>query len=159
MPNQDNIINALMGDARQAQPSPSLADVVKNFLAAPRMQRIPTLPQPIDHASMSDMGNSANYRPLNLPNLLSSGAVRVTQPGDGRGGFDANDHPWDYSIVTHYNDLHGGTGKWPSKPSAHDLAAQQINQPGPLYNGKYNQILWSARQKGMIDNDIFLPQK
>ena len=42
MPDQDNIINALAGKPEEA---PSLANGVRNFFTAPRMQQIPQLPQ------------------------------------------------------------------------------------------------------------------
>lgn len=111
-----------------------------------------------DHAAMSDMGSSMQYAPLNLENLLRAGAVRVTHPGDGKGGYEQSTDPDAYSIVSHYNDQHsnGMTQQWPDKPESYSAAADAINKPGPLYDGKYQQILWSAQQKGLPESEIFL---
>jgi len=87
--------------------------------------------------------------------------VRITQPGDGRGGYEVTPEPWNYSLVTAYNDQSPDsyTRNWPSKPEAYEDAAQSINKPGALYDGKYRQILWSAQQAGLSPEDVFLRKK
>jgi hypothetical protein len=100
------------------------------------------------------------YPPLNAENLIKSGAMRVTQPGNGRdGGFDASDDPELYSLVSHANDTHPDsyTRAWPDKPSSYENAAGLLNKPGTLYAGKYRQLVWSAQQRGMPARDIYLP--
>ena len=112
-----------------------------------------------DTAGFDDLRQEMKYRPLNLLSLLDAGAVRITQPGNGKdGGFEASDDPNSWSLVTLFNDMHPAapTKAWPDKPEAHQSAIDAINKPGPLYDGKYRQILWSAYQKGLTDDDIFL---
>ncbi len=105
---------------------------------------------------MGMMSKDIAYRPLNFDRLLKSGAIRVTQPGNGRdGGFIDTSDPEDWSLVTKYNDMHGATQGWPDKAASYDSARSAINQPGPMYDGKYNQILWSAQNLGLKDEDIF----
>ena len=73
MPDQDNIINALMDDAQQ----PTLADVVKNFLGAPRMQQFPTLQRTPGEGSaplgefVKSFGSSSPREPNFIDNALS----------------------------------------------------------------------------------------
>lgn len=103
-----------------------------------------------------------SYRPLNFESLVRSGAARITQPGNGRdGGFDASDDPEQWSLVTHANDTHPDsvTRAWPDKPSAYGSAFGLLNNPGALYDGKYRQLVWSAKQLGMADRDIYMPSE
>ncbi|NBQ52347.1 MAG: hypothetical protein EBU49_02030, partial [Proteobacteria bacterium] len=100
------------------------------------------------------------YPPLNAENLIKSGAMRVTQPGNGRdGGFDESDDPEMWSLVSYANDTDPDsyTKAWPDKPSSYESASRSLNEPGPLYTGKYRQLVWSAKQRGMPDRDIYLP--
>jgi hypothetical protein len=110
--------------------------------------------QPSLEQQMSDPGSDMPRAALDARALLNSGAIRVTHPGDGQGGFSQTSDPADFSIVTHYNDLAGDTAHWPNKPESYDAAVAALNNahapgPGPLYNGKYNQILWSAQRLGI----------
>jgi hypothetical protein len=91
------------------------------------------------------------YRPLNVKRLIDAGAIRVTDPSG-----DASDKGW--SLVTSWNDRYPGssTPKWADRPSAYASAMQALNQPGPLYDGKYRQVLWSAMQAGLRPEDVFL---
>jgi len=103
---------------------------------------------------------AGTYPPLNFENLIKSGAMRVTQPGNGRdGGFDASDDPDLWSLVSHANDTaqDSPTRAWPDKPSSYESASRSLNEPGPLYDGKYRQLVWSAQQRGMPARDMYLP--
>jgi hypothetical protein len=100
------------------------------------------------------------YPPLNAENLIKAGAMRVTQPGNGRdGGFDQSDDPELYSLVSYANDTHPDSYSraWPDKPSSYESASRSLNEPGALYDGKYRQLVWSAQQRGMPARDMYLP--
>lgn len=101
------------------------------------------------------------YPPLNFENLIKSGAARITQPGDGRGGHTASDDPEQWSLVSHANDTSPDsvTRSWPDKSASYENAARVLNEPGALYDGKYRQLVWSARQRGMTDKDIYVPSE
>ena len=102
-----------------------------------------------------------SYRPLNFESLVRSGAARITQPGDGRGGHTASDDPEQWSLVSHANDTSPDsvTRSWPDKSASYENAARVLNEPGALYDGKYRQLVWSARQRGMTDKDIYVPSE
>lgn len=110
---------------------------------------------------MSDMGNNVQQMPLDYEALLKSGAMRITQPGDGKGGFETNNNPNHYSIVSAYNDAQPDTitKAWPNKPESYETALRDLreNSTGPLYDGKYRQMLWSAQQKGLTN--YFMPDR
>jgi hypothetical protein len=111
--------------------------------------------------SFSDSAQRQEYLPLDVRKLIDAGVVRITQPGDGQGGYKVTPEPWNYSVVTAYNDQspNSYTRNWPSKPEAYEDAATSINEPGALYDGKYRQILWSAQQAGLSPKDVFLRKK
>ena len=104
---------------------------------------------------MGDLGNSIQQMPLDYEKLLRAGALRITQPGDGKGGFEVNSDPESYSIVSAYNDMSPNsiTTQWPDKPESYAAALRDLreNSMGPLYDGKYRQMLWSAQRKGVSD--------
>ena len=104
-----------------------------------------------------DIGHDMPKKPLNVPKLISAGALRITYPGDGKGGYDPTDAVHDYSIVSKINDESDGmTRQWPNKPMSYDYAAQSINKNlSQLPNGKYQQIIDSARQLKLSDEDIY----
>lgn len=110
-------------------------------------------------ALMSDRGNSIQQMPIDYEALLRAGALRITQPGDGKGGFIASNDPEQFSIVSAYNDAgeNSVTRNWPDKPESYATALRDLreNSAGPLYDGKYRQMLWSAQQKGL--SNYFLP--
>jgi hypothetical protein len=98
--------------------------------------------------------------------LIQKGAIFVTYPhGDDGWETDAK-LDWQLSLLSLYNVLQGG---WPSeakkylKPQSYKRAEQQINSSAPnlgsdklVYDGKYNQILWSIKKLGIPDNVAFL---
>ena len=106
---------------------------------------------------------------LNVPALIKAGAILVTHPHSEQGWETDNKEDWAFSLLSLYNVLQGG---WPSeakkylKPQSYKRAEQQINSSAPnlgsdklVYDGKYNQILWSIKKLGIPDNVAFLDQQ
>lgn len=91
-------------------------------------------------------------RPLNMQNLYDLGAFRLAQ-------WQGN--PGTMSMVSFFNDAapDSATTAWPNVPR--EQAQQVLSSMGewPLYTGKYNQLVDSARRLGILDQDIFLPQQ
>lgn len=96
---------------------------------------------------------------LNVPLLIQRGAIFVTFP-HGEQGWETDDNEaWSYSLITLYNVMGGG---WPAeakkylKPISYKHAENSINSSKPnlgsdelVYDGKYNQILWSIKKLGL----------
>jgi hypothetical protein len=101
-------------------------------------------------------------RPLNLSNLITHGAVRITYAGNGKGGWINTSDPESFSVVTLMNDVskNSPTPSWPNKPLSYQIALKLMNAPlrkdHLLYDGKWRQILWSANALGMAPSEIFL---
>lgn len=104
---------------------------------------------------------SKQRRKLNVPALIDKGAIYITEP-HGEEGWEPNSYG--FSLITYYNVWQGG---WASeaeehlKPSEYDKAAKLINAPVTgsnhlVYDGKYNQILWSIKKLNIPDNIAFL---
>jgi GNAT superfamily N-acetyltransferase len=105
-------------------------------------------------------------RRLNVPALIKAGALFVTYPHGEQGwGIDKKED-WAYSLISLYNVMQGG---WPAeakkyiKPASYKHAEQSINSSKPnlgsndlVYDGKYNQILWSIEKLKLPDNVAFL---
>jgi len=113
----------------------------------------------------ANTGFQIKRRKLNVPALIKAGAILVTYP-HGEQGWETNNEAWAYSLLSLYNVMQGG---WPSeaknylKPASYKKAEQQINSSAPnlgsdqlVYDGKYNQILWSIKKLGIPDNVAFL---
>ena len=109
---------------------------------------------------------NVDRRKLNVPALIKAGAILVTHPHGEQGWETDNKEDWAFSLLSLYNVLQGG---WPSeakkyiKPQSYKRAEQQINSSAPnlgsdklVYDGKYNQILWSIKKLGIPDNVAFL---
>ena len=105
-------------------------------------------------------------RKLNVPALIEAGAILITYPHGEQGWETDDERDWSFSLITLYNVLKGG---WTSeakkylKPKSYKQAEQQINASAPnlgsdqlVYDGKYNQILWSIKKLGIPDNVAFL---
>jgi len=105
-------------------------------------------------------------RKLNVPALINAGAILVTYPHTKQGWDTDHKEDWSYSLISLYNVLQGG---WPSeakqyiKPESYKKAEQQINSSAPnlgsdqlIYDGKYNQILWSIKKLGIPNKVAFL---
>ncbi len=145
----------------------------------PATQKNPKLAQNVVQLLDVGMGGSENVtesysnttfqterRRLNVPALIKAGALFVTYPHGEQGWETDNQEDWAYSLISLYNVMQGG---WPSeskkylKPASYKKAEQQINSSAPnlgsdklVYDGKYNQILWSIKKLGIPDNIAFL---
>ena len=93
---------------------------------------------------------------LNVPYLIQKGAIYITDP-HGPDGWEPDSEG--FSLLTLYNVEGGGwqgEAKQHLKPSEYANAAKMINAPLPasgnnhlVYDGKYNQILWSIEKLGL----------
>jgi len=112
---------------------------------------------------------NVDRRKLNVPALIQKGAIFVTWPHGEQGWETDNKEDWAYSLISFYNVFHGG---WPSeakkylKPISYKKAEQHINSSAPnlgsnklVYDGKYNQILWSIKKLGIPDSVAFLDKQ
>ena len=103
-----------------------------------------------------------DYKPLNFEQLLKAGAFRVTHQGLDGERYN-KDPKAGFSVVSRYNDAigqGGGTAKWKDNPLAYDAVRRIFTaMPQDLAPHKYLQIIESARDLGLKDNDIFLPAK
>jgi hypothetical protein len=103
----------------------------------------------------------ADLKPLNFDALLKAGAFRVTH--QGLEGENYNPDPMaGFSLVSAYNDAVGGnagTNKWKDNPLALPVVKQLFTErPGDIGAHKYMQIVQSAKDLGLTDNDIYLLQ-
>jgi pyrimidine deaminase RibD-like protein len=118
------------------------------------------------HEGYSNTTFQTKRRRLNVPALIKAGALFVTYPHGEQGWETDNQEDWAYSLISLYNVMQGG---WSSeakkylKPASYKKAEQQVNSSAPnlgsdklVYDGKYNQILWSIKKLGIPDNVAFL---
>ena len=99
-----------------------------------------------------------DYRPLNFDALLKAGAFRVTHRGLDDGTFDP-DPKSGFSLVSAYNDAVGEqTRGWKDNPSALPVVRDLFTKrPADIGPHKYLQIIESAKDLGLSEEDIFLP--
>jgi len=111
------------------------------------------LPEDMPESAYIDHRNTMT-RPLNVRRLIDAGAIRITDPaGDPSGeGF---------SVVSRWNDVspESATPRWADRPGARSSAINALSQPGSLFDGKYRQILQSARELGLSPDEVFLPER
>jgi hypothetical protein len=103
-----------------------------------------------------------DFKPLNFDRLFKAGAFRVTH--QGLDGDKYNPDPQaGFSIVSRYNDAvskGSGTNKWLDNPTAYDTVRRMfMEMPQNVTAHKYLQIVESARDLGLSDEDIFIPTK
>jgi hypothetical protein len=102
----------------------------------------------------------ADLKPLNFDALLKAGAFRVTH--QGLDGDNYNPDPMaGFSLVSAYNDAVGGKGagtsKWKDNPHALTVVKQLFSErPSDIGAHKYMQIVQSAKDLGLTDDDIYL---
>jgi hypothetical protein len=146
------------------QPTNKLAPAPVNALAT-----YATAPQdrpPPPYAAITDLAKYAkltsdnpnikiNYQPLNFDALLNAGAFRVTHRGLDE-GYDP-DPKAGFSLVSAYNDAVGPqTRSWKDNPYALPVVREIMTQrPGDIGAHKYQQIVQSARDMGLTDEQIF----
>ena len=101
-----------------------------------------------------------DFMPLNFDALQKAGAFRVTHQGMDGGKFNP-DPMAGFSLVSKYNDLAGDSSvKWKDNPEAYDVVRGLfMNSPENIGAHKYLQIVESAKQLGLKESDIFLPQQ
>jgi len=102
---------------------------------------------------------------LNVPLLIQRGAIFVTFPHDKPGWETDDDRVWSYSLITLLNVQSGGwaaDAKKYLKPISYKHAENAINSSKPnlgsnelVYDGKYNQILWSIKKLN-LESQAFL---
>lgn len=121
------------------------------------------LPADLPEEAFGDLSRRMQYQPLNIQKLIDAGAIRITQPGSGTGPepLITND-PNQWSLVSLHNDRakDSYTAKWPTKPEAVENALSALQKNNDfLYDGKYRQILWSARELGLKPQDVFMKKR
>jgi hypothetical protein len=106
-------------------------------------------------------GTPVDFRPLNFDALRQANAVRVTNRANPDGTTDTDPNAG-FSIVSGWNDSmaqHGdprSTVTWPDNPEAYGTVADMFaNNPEWVTPHKYRQILHSARELGMRDEDVY----
>ena len=104
----------------------------------------------------------ADYKPLNFDSLLKRKAVRITH--QGLDGEEYNPDPKaGFSIVSAYNDAVGngeGTNKWKDNPEMYPVVRNMFqNEPENIGAHKYLQIIQSAKDMGLSDEEIYMPSK
>ena len=106
-------------------------------------------------------GTPVDFRPLNFDALRQANAVRVTNRANPDGTTDTDPNAG-FSIVSGWNDSmaqHGdprSTVTWPDNPEAYGTVADMFaNNPEWITPHKYRQILHSARELGMRDEDVY----
>lgn len=125
---------------------------------------MPIDPEKYKHLTSDNKDLKVNYRPLNFEKLLAAKAFRVTNQGDESGGFN-KDPTKGFSLVSAYNDSigqGGGTATWPDNPAFHKVVKELMTQrPHDIGAHKYMQIIQSAKDMGLTDDDIYMrsPQK
>jgi len=102
----------------------------------------------------------ADFRPLNFDALQKVGAFRVTYQGKEDGTYNP-DPKAGFSLVSKYNDLVGDSSKnWKDNPEAYEIVRKLFTEsPENIGAHKYLQIVESAKQLGLTDDDIFLSNK
>jgi len=111
--------------------------------------------------SSDTTGDPVNFRPLNFDALQQANAVRVTHRANPDGTTDPDPNNG-FSIVSGWNDSmakqgqEGSTLTWPNNPQAYDTVRDMFtNNPEWITPHKYRQIIYSAKQLGMDDKDIY----
>jgi hypothetical protein len=102
--------------------------------------------------------NLVHQNPFNIKKLVDKGIIFITKPGDGKGGIEEPNWKGDASVITLYN--MSNAEPWMKvaikNPMPQAISYIQKDQDKLLYNGKYNQILWSIDKKGFKPEDFYL---
>ena len=112
------------------------------------------LPADLQDEAFGDLSRRMQYQPMDFRKLLDAGAIRITQPsGTDEEGF---------SLVSKWNDRldDSATRKWADKPEIYKTALNAFKENNDfLYDGKYRQILWSAKELGLKPQDVFMKKR
>ena len=105
---------------------------------------------------------SVDFKPLNFDKLISSGAFRVTNRGRDDGSSE-DDSDLGFSIVSRYNDAVGGntgTSKWKDNSKFLPVVREMFtSRPSDIGAHKYKQIVESAKDLGLTEDEIFMKPK
>jgi len=112
------------------------------------------------HLTADNKNLKADFKPLNFQKLMESGAFRVTHKGLDGGKYDPNPKAG-FSLVSAYNDAVGdSTKQWKNNELAYPAVQEMFaSRPHDIGVHKYLQIVNSAKQLGLSDDDIFLGGK
>ena len=112
------------------------------------------------HLTSDNPNLKADFKPLNFQKLLESGALRVTHVGLDGGSYNP-DPKAGFSLVSAYNDAVGdSTKKWKNNELAYPIVMDLLqNRPKDIGAHKYLQIVNSAKELGLSDDDIFFNAK
>jgi soluble lytic murein transglycosylase-like protein len=119
------------------------------------------LPRDLPDSAFNSAEQNPENRHLNYQYLLDKGAIRITQPGSGKGPDPINSSdPNQWSLVSALNDQSSDpyTLRWASKPESYKPAIEFLSRT-PIHDGKYRQILWSARNLGLRPDEVFMPKE
>ncbi len=112
---------------------------------------------PTDEEQMGRLTHNQTYAPFDTQKLIDAGVLRVTYPGNGRdGGYDNVPEKDRWSLVSLANDAYPDsyTQNWPDKPqSVPDVLSLPFKDL--MYDGKYNQVLWSLNKLGYKPEQFF----
>ncbi len=112
------------------------------------------------HLTSDNKDLKADFKPLNFQKLMEAGAFRVTHKGLDGGKYDP-DPKAGFSLVSAYNDAVGdSTKQWKNNELAYPAVKELFySRPHDIGAHKYLQIINSAKQLGMSDDDIFLSDR
>jgi len=101
-----------------------------------------------------------DYKPLNFDALMNAKAFRVTHQGMDNGKYNP-DPEAGFSLVSAYNDAVGNnTTQWKNNPNAYPVVKNMFeNAPENIGAHKYMQIVESAKDLGVPEDQIFLNTK
>jgi len=107
----------------------------------------------------SELAASTQFRPLNFDTLLNKGAVRVTHTGLPE-GYNP-DPKVGFSLVSAYNDAAGANSRgWKDNPTMYPVVKKMFEEhPEWATPHKYQQIVQSAKDLGLSDEEIYLGAK
>jgi hypothetical protein len=96
--------------------------------------------------------------PFDIQKLVDKKIIFVTKPGNGKGGIEEPNWEGDASIITLLNIVKAEP--WMKQavkyPMPQAIPYIQKDQDKLLYNGKYNQILWSIEKMDFNPEDFYL---
>jgi len=120
----------------------------------------------IKEGKYDDQGEGGLYtlvrnNPFNIKKLVDKKIIFVTKPGDGKGGVGKPNWEGDASTLTLWN--MSKAEPWMKvaiqSPMPEAIPYIQKKQDKLIYNGKYNQILWSIEKKELKPEDFYLSLK
>lgn len=104
----------------------------------------------------AELAASTQFRPLNFDRLMQAGALRVTHTGLAD-GYNPDPNAG-FSLVSAYNDAAGTNSRgWKDNPAMYPVVKKMFAEhPEWATPHKYQQIVKSAQDLGLSDEDIYL---